>query len=321
MMNNTLTDIPGILVGHATDTEAATGCTVVLCPQGTVGAVDVRGGAPGTRETDLLKPHNHVQEVNAILLAGGSAFGLAAADGVVRFLEDREIGYQSGAGFTIPIVSAAILFDLMIGSSDVRPGPAMGYAACESASDAPVAQGNVGAGTGAMCGAMLGKDFATKGGLGSASMALGGGLMVAALVAVNAVGDVLDESGQILAGVRQPPTGDHFIGTLNVMRDRAGQSPIANDRENTVIGVIATNAALNKTQAYKVAQMAHDGIARAINPAHTMHDGDTIYALATGTVQTDVSFVGAFAAEVMAQAIRNGVRAAKTLHGVRAYNE
>lgn len=319
-MNNTLTAVKGIRVGHATDLEGATGCTVVLCPRGTIGAVDVRGGAPGTRETDLLAPYNHVEELNAVVLSGGSAFGLASADGVMRYLEERGEGYKSGAGYIVPIVPAAILFDLRLGVQGVRPTAEMGYQAAQNASSDPVPQGTVGAGTGAVCGAMLGKERATKGGIGSASVELGGGLVVAALVAVNAVGDVLDERGAILAGLRAE-NGD-FVGMLNALKAFAHVSqPPTDPRENTVIGVVATNARLSKAHAHKVAQMAHDGIARAVNPAHTMFDGDTLFALATGEIPANPTVIGAYAAEVVAQAIRNGIRHATGLDGVRAWNE
>ena len=209
-MNGTLTDIPGIEVGHATNLEAATGCTVILCPPGTVGGLDVRGGAPGTRET--LQPHNHVEEVSGVVLSGGSAFGLATADGVMRYLAENGRGYKSGTGYIVPIVPAAILFDLSLGEQGIYPTAETGYQAAANASTDAVAQGTVGAGTGAICGGMLGKQFATKGGLGSASIALDEELVVAALVAVNAVGDVLDEQGNIMAGVRQPPEGNTFMG-------------------------------------------------------------------------------------------------------------
>ncbi|MDQ7027322.1 MAG: P1 family peptidase [Anaerolineae bacterium] len=320
MLTNTLVDVPGFKVGHATNLEAATGCTVVICPSGTVGGVDVRGGAPGTRETDLLNPSNRVEEVSAVVLSGGSAFGLASAQGVVQYLEEHGLGYKSGSGFLIPIVPAAILFDLMIGDSTIRPDATMGYEACENASSDAVAQGTIGAGTGAILGAMRGKEFATKGGIGSASIDLGDGLYVAALVAVNAVGDVLDEQGNIIAGLR----GDdgQFVGMLNALRQFAHGFPPRNmESENTVIGIVATNAKLTKSQVNKVAQMAHDGIARAVNPAHTMFDGDTIFALASGEIEADTTAIGAFAAEAMAQAIRNGIRHATSLDGVRAWNE
>jgi L-aminopeptidase/D-esterase-like protein len=316
-LNNTLTDVPGILVGHQTHLEGATGCTVIICPSGTVGGVDQRGGAPGTRETDLLRPMHLVEHVNAVVLSGGSAYGLATADGVMRYLEEKGIGYDSRAGFRVPIVPAAIVFDLALGEPGIRPDAAMGYAACTVASADPVSQGTVGAGTGCRIGSMMGNDFATKGGLGSASIDLGDGLIVAALMVVNAVGDILDEEGRIIAGLRQPPDGSSFMGMLNVFKNMARMVDTS-PSENTVIGVVATNARLTKEETNKVAQMAHDGLARAIRPAHTMFDGDTIFALSTGQIPANVNAIGAYAAEAVAQAIWNAVRAATSLGGVRA---
>lgn len=318
-MNSTLTAVPGIRVGHQTDLEGATGCTVILCPANTVGGVDQRGGAPGTRETDLLRPMHLVQYVNAVTLSGGSAYGLSTADGVMRYLEEHDTGYRTNSGFVVPIVPAAIVMDLDVGAPGVRPDAAMGYAACVAATTEPVEQGNIGAGTGCRIGALFGNEFATKGGLGSAAVELDNGLVIAALCVVNAVGDVLDEHGQIIAGLRQPPDGKHFLGAMNVFRNMTRLTLPASS--NTVIGVIATNAKLDKDGANKVAQMAHDGLARAVNPAHTVYDGDTLFALATGEIPADVTVVGAFAAEAVAEAVRNGVRAAKTLAGIRAWNE
>jgi len=320
-LNNTLTDVSGIRVGHFTHVEGATGCTVILTPEKTVGSVDVRGGAPGTRETDLLNPHNHIEEIHGVVLSGGSAYGLAAADGVVRFLEQRQVGYKAQSNFIVPIVASAILFDLPVGEPGIRPDASMGYGACEAASSAPVQQGSVGAGTGARIGAMQGNEFATKGGLGSASVDLGDGLIVAALVAVNSVGDVIDEQGNIIAGLRQPPDGNTYMSTLEAMRNISHLNHPSNHADNTVIGVIATNAQLSKAHNTKVAQMAHDGIARAINPAHTMYDGDTIFALATGEIPANPSVIGAYAAEVMTQAIRNAVRYATPIAGIRIWND
>jgi L-aminopeptidase/D-esterase-like protein len=319
MMNNTLTAIPGIRVGQVTQLEAGTGCTVILCPDGTVGGVDQRGGAPGTRETDLLRPTHHVNTVNAIVLSGGSAFGLASADGVVRYLEERGEGYRSGAGYIVPIVPAAIVFDLSVGQSDIRPDAQMGYDACLAASVDPVAQGTVGAGTGSRIGAMHGNAQATKGGVGSACIMIDDELRVAALVVVNAVGDVFDERGQIMAGLRESPESDRFVGMLEALK-AAARLPERPQRENTVIGVVATNAKMTKEEINKVAQMANAGIAQAVRPAHTMYDGDTMFAVSTGEIPANVTVIGAFAAEAVAQAIRSGVRAATTLHDVRAIN-
>jgi len=312
-MNGTLTDVPGIRVGHAQDFDALTGCSIVLCPPRTVGGVDQRGGAPGTRETDLLRPMHLVQYVNAILLGGGSAFGLAAADGVMRYLEERKIGHETPQA-VVPIVPSAILFDLDIGRADRRPDAAMGYAACVAASDKPVEQGCIGAGTGAKVGSLMGTAFATKSGIGSASIDLGDGLIVAALIAVNAVGDVVDRDGTILAGLRQPPEGKTFAGTHNLLRQMNAVIP----GTSTVIGVVATNAKLDKENVNKVAQMAHDGLAQAIRPAHLMFDGDTLFALATGEIPANVNVIGAFTAEMVAAAIRSGVHAATAMGGIPA---
>ncbi|MFQ3536133.1 MAG: P1 family peptidase [Aggregatilineales bacterium] len=312
-MNETLTAVAGIQVGHATDREGVTGCTVILCPSQTVGGVDQRGGAPGTRETDLLRPAKLVQHVNAILLAGGSAYGLAAADGVMRYLEERGVGYPTAGGI-VPIVPAAILFDLDVGRSDRRPDAAMGYAACQAANAAPVPQGSVGAGTGAVIGRAMGLPNATKGGIGSAALHLADGLVVAALIAVNALGDVLDERGSIIAGAR---LNGQFVGALNLLRMQHGAPPPT----NTVIGVVATNARLDKEAVNAVASAAHDGIAQAIRPAHTPFDGDTLFALATGQVEASLLQVSAFAAEVTAAAIRNAVREAESLGGIPALRD
>lgn len=321
-LNNTLTAVGGIRVGHETNLTAATGCTVILCPENTVGGVDVRGGAPGTRETDLLRPMHRVEHVNAIVLSGGSAYGLASADGVMKYLAEQGVGYKTRSGHIVPIVSAAIVFDLALGAGDVYPDAAMGYAASMTASTAPVEQGNVGVGTGCRIGAMLGNAFASKGGVGSAAAHFANGLVIAALVAVNAVGDVIAEDGSIIAGVRLPPDGTQFAGMLNLMQNPPQQKmgAASDPTENTVIGVVASNARLSKEETNKVASMAHDGLARAVRPAHTMYDGDTLFALSTCKVAADVNLVGAFAAEVTAEAIRSAVRQAKTMDNVRGYN-
>ncbi|GAB4505429.1 MAG: P1 family peptidase [Anaerolineales bacterium] len=321
--NDTITDVPGIEVGHAQDDEALTGCTVILCRKGAVAGVDVRGGAPGTRETDLLNPLNLVEKAHAILLAGGSAFGLDAASGVMRYLEEQGIGFDTGLA-KVPIVPAAILFDLGLGSSRVRPDAEMGYRAAAAASPSPTAQGNVGAGTGASVGKIFGMKSAMKAGVGSASMS-SGGLVVGALVAVNAFGDVIDpQSGQIVAGARSTHLGPLALGaegyfgdTIEIMKTFIGRTVLRfAARSNTVIGVVASNAKLTKAEAIKVAQMAHDGLARTIRPAHTMLDGDTLFALATGEKKVDPSTVGALAAEVMAQAILRAVQTAASAGGL-----
>lgn len=315
-----ITDVPGIAVGQADDFEALTGCSVVLCEGGAVGGVDVRGGAPGTRETDLLRPMHLVQRVHAVLLAGGSAFGLEAAAGVVRYLEERHVGFNTRIA-RVPIVPAAILFDLGLGRKDARPDGAMGYEACRRASTNPPDQGNVGAGMGATVGKILGMTGAMKGGIGTASVAVAGG-RVGALVAVNALGDVVDpDRGEILAGARPVRLGPlrlggrgPFLDTLSWMRLPAGQTILRLARgANTVIGVVATDARLTKEEANWVAQMAHDGIARAIRPSHTLLDGDTLFALSIGRKRIDVNIIGAYAAEAVATAV---VRAVQEAHGV-----
>jgi L-aminopeptidase/D-esterase-like protein len=317
-----ITDIPGLKVGHAHDAEALTGCTVVLCESGAVGGVDQRGGAPGTRETDLLRPSQLVQKVHAILLSGGSAFGLDAAAGILRFLEERQVGFDVGVTH-VPIVPGAVILDLSIGRSDVRPDAEMGYQACLNAAGGQVMEGNVGGGCGATVGKIFGMGGAMKSGLGTAGMEIGQGLGVGAIAVVNCFGDIVDpHTGEIVAGARSTDDGQdgslHFADTLAVMQSLAGSSSSKTAGQNTVIGVVATNAALNKEEVNRVAQMAHDGLARAVRPSHTMFDGDTIFALATGPIQADVSLVGAFGAEVFSQAILRAVRAARPAGGLPA---
>ncbi len=311
-MQNAITDVPGLRVGHAQNEEAMTGCTVILCESGAVGGVEQRGGAPGTRETDALHPMHLVQKVHAIVLSGGSAFGLDSAGGVAKYLEERGVGFDVGVA-RVPIVPAAILFDLAVGRADVRPDAVMGYQACLNAStDRPV-EGNVGAGCGATVGKILGLEQAMKSGIGTASIEICDGLVVGALVAVNAFGDVIDPmTNQIVAGARSLDRPGEFADTLQVLRTLAGHGNLIFTRpQNTVIGVVATNAGLTKEQVNVVARMAHDGLGRAIRPAHTMLDGDTIFTLSTSDYQADVNLIGAFAAEVFAQAC---LRAVLTAH-------
>jgi L-aminopeptidase/D-esterase-like protein len=311
-----LTAVPGIKVGHHTLTGRPTGCTVVMTEDGAVAGVDVRGGAPGTRETDLLNPTKAVQEVHAIVLAGGSAFGLDAASGVMRYLEERDIGFDTRVA-KVPIVPAAILFDLGVGDDPtIRPTADCGYRAAEAATSGPVAEGNVGAGAGATIGKTGGAGRAMKGGVGSASISLPSGLVVSALVAVNAVGDIIDpDTGQVVAGVRSEDGRTLADARVLLRAGRPGQSRRG---ENTTIGVVATNATLTQAQATVMAQMAHDGFARAIAPAHTPNDGDAIFALATGVYDQPINLgtVGALAAEAMADAI---VRAARAATGIPGY--
>ena len=321
-LKDSIVDVSGIEVGHAQNDEALTGCTVILCRKGAVAGVDVRGSAPGTRETDLLNPINLVQKVHAILLAGGSAFGLDAASGVMRYLDEHKIGFNAGV-VKVPIVPAAILFDLGIGDKTIRPDAEMGYQACLNATMNRVAEGNVGAGTGASVGKLFGAALAMKSGLGSASIDIGNGIIVGAIVAVNAFGDII-EDGKIIAGLRSGKVGpirvggkEYFANMLKMMKTFAGRNVMRlATKTNTVIGVVATNALLTKVEATKVAQMAHDGLARTIRPAHTMLDGDTIFALSTGNKKSDVTTIGTFAAEAMSQAIIRSVVTATSSGGL-----
>lgn len=316
-----LTDVPGIKVGHFTLKERPTGCTVVLCEAGAVAGVDVRGSAPGTRDTDLLKPVNTVQQVQAIVLSGGSAFGLSVADGVMRYLDEHKLGFKVGAA-TVPVVPAAILFDLGVGDSKIRPTAESGYQACMAANIGPVPQGNVGAGAGATVGKLFGPAFAMKSGLGTASaMIEDTGIVVAAMVAVNAVGDVVDpESGRIVAGARSADGRGFRDSMAQIMR---GYQVVSEPAANTTLGVIATNAALDKVQMTKIAEMAHDGLARTINPVHTPFDGDTLFALSTGTWKGKANHgsIGAIAAVVTAQAVLRAATHAQGIPGLPAYRD
>jgi len=318
-MYNAITDVEGLEVGHWTDSQAATGCTVILCRRGAVAGVDVRGSAPGTRETDLLRPVNLVQRAHAVLLAGGSAYGLDAANGVMRWLEEQGLGLDVGVA-VVPIVPAAVLFDLDIGRSDVRPGLEAGYAACQSADSGPVTEGCVGAGTGARVGNLMGPLTRTKSGIGTASRHIAGGLTVGAIVAVNAFGDVVDPTtSQIIAGARNPH-GKGFLNTVDALHGELGQTMLG-FASNTTLAVVATDAVLSKEEANKLAQMAHDGLAQAIRPVHTMFDGDTVFALGTGRrkeVTVNISALGAVAAAVLAEAVVRAVREATSLAGVPA---
>ena len=310
-MNGDITDVAGIRVGHAQNAGALTGVTVVLCEQGAVAGCDVRGSAPGTRETDLLRPMNLVQQVHAVVLTGGSAYGLDACGGVMRYLESRNVGYDMGM-VRVPIVPGAVIFDLGCGDPRVRPDAGMGFQACENAGTGAIAQGNAGAGTGATVGKMFGMEWAMKGGAGSVSSVLGNGVTVGASVVVNSFGDVIDpDSGNILAGARNPVTGA-FAGTTRMMLHGFGAGDLTGGC-STTIGVIATDACLTKEEVNKVSQMAHDGLARAINPVHTMYDGDAIFCLSLGRKNAEVNTIGVAAAEVMAKAVVQAVMKATTV--------
>ena len=322
--NNSLTSLQGILVGHYTDDRRPTGCTVVLCPQGAVAGVDVRGAAPGTRDTDALSPSNTVQEVHGVLLTGGSAYGLDAAGGVMRWLEERGHGFQVGPAI-VPIVPAAVIFDLWVDDFSktrpvstqnprIRPDAQAGYLACQAANSEPVQQGNVGAGAGATLGKLNGPDCAMKGGIGSASLCVHG-VTVAALVVCNALGDVVDpQTGKLLAGARVSADSRDLLDIVKAqLNGHSISKPQAGS--NTTIGVVATDAVLTKPQAHRLAQVAHDGLARSIRPVHTPMDGDTLFALGTGTSgkAADMMLLSTLAAEVTAMAVVNAVRAAKDL--------
>jgi L-aminopeptidase/D-esterase-like protein len=309
-----ITDVSGLKVGHCTLTERPTGCTVILCDNGAVAGVDVRGAAPGSRETDLLNPVNTVEKVNAIVLSGGSAYGLDTATGVMRYLEEHKMGYPIGPLGVVPIVPAAILMDLGVGGFSIRPTADSGYKACVAASSGPVEEGCVGAGAGATVGKMFGPKFAMKSGLGTASVKIGNtGIVVGALVAVNAVGDVRNPLTQkIIAGARSED-GKGFRDAMAQIL--GGYGVVPSPGQNTTIGVVATNAKFSKTKMTKIAQMTHDGYARAINPVHTLFDGDTVFALSTGTaeVEAEESAIGAIAAVVMARAIARAAMQATSL--------
>jgi L-aminopeptidase/D-esterase-like protein len=308
-----LTDIPGIRVGHLSDFDAITGCTAILCEQGAVGGVDIRGSASGTQEIDTLSPGHVTDQVHGILLAGGSAFGLEAAAGVRRYLAGRKVGYAFG-GQHIPIVPGAILFDLGIGKPNVHPNVSMGEAAAAAATTDAVKEGCVGAGTGATVGKLYGKARAMKAGIGSYTVTLPGGVLVAALVAVNALGDVRDPAtAKIVAGARKNASSRDFVDTESEMLRGAviGGAP-----RNTTLAVVATNAKLNKVQANKLAQFASIGMVRAIYPVNTMADGDVAFALSNGALQADINSLGVAAAEAVVQSILRAVRLATTLGGV-----
>ena len=322
--NNSLTSLQGILVGHYTDDKRPTGCTVVLCPDGAVAGVDVRGAAPGTRDTDALSPSNTVQEVHGVLLTGGSAYGLDAAGGVMRWLEERGHGFPVGPAI-VPIVPAAVIFDLWVDDFSkarreptknprIRPDAQAGYLACQAANSEPVQQGNVGAGAGATLGKLNGPDCAMKGGIGSASLCVHG-VTVAALVVCNALGDVVDpQTGKLLAGARVSADSRDLLDIVKAqLNGHSISKPQAGS--NTTIGVVATDAVLTKPQAHRLAQVAHDGLARSIRPVHTPMDGDTLFALGTGTSckAADMMLLSTLAAEVTAMAVVNAVLAAKDL--------
>lgn len=315
MFNNIL-DVKGIKVGQVEDKEGLTGCTVIICEDGGVCGVDVRGSAPGTRETDLLDPINMVQKVHAIVLSGGSAFGLESTCGVSRYLEEKGIGFDVGVA-KVPIVTGAVLFDLGIGDPKCRPNMEMGYKACQIANNIELKQGNYGAGCGATVGKIRGSEFCTKGGIGSYSIKLDNGLVVSAIIAVNAFGDVY-ENGQVIAGVLNDDKND-FLNTYDLMKK--GVNTGGFNIDNTTIGAVVTNAKLSKAECKKISQMAHNGFAKSIFPIHTPHDGDTIFTLATGEVETDITLLGSIASEVVEKSVISAIKNASKTNNILSYNE
>ncbi|MGF7060888.1 P1 family peptidase [Brassicibacter mesophilus] len=317
MYSGYITDVPGIKVGHEQSVEGMTGCTVILCDKGAVAGVDVRGSAPGTRETDLLSPEKLVDKVHGIVLSGGSAFGLDACSGTMKCLEERDIGFDVGVT-KVPIVCGAVIFDLNIGNHKIRPDYQMGYNACLNASAVENRQGNIGCGMGATVGKILGPENAMKSGLGSASIKIGD-VWVAAIVAANSYGDVYDyKTNQLLAGVIDN-NSKTLLNTYELMKSDGKTAGFP--MRNTTIGVVATNALLTKAYANKVAQMGQNGLARSINPIHTMLDGDTVFTMSTGEIEADVNLIGTLASEVMSMAITNAIKHAESYNGIIAWKD
>ncbi|MCD1125777.1 P1 family peptidase [Jinshanibacter sp. LJY008] len=316
-INGSIINVPGIKVGHRHNMTAMTGCSVIIMEHPAVCGVDVRGAAPGTRETDLLSAVNAVDKIHGLLLTGGSAYGLDAASGVMKYLEEQNIGFDVGVG-VVPIVPAAVIFDLSFGDAKVRPDATMGYLAAQNASKSRFSDGNIGAGTGATVGKLAGDRWRMKGGLGSASITLPNGLVVGAMVVVNAVGEIRDpETQRVLAGSHDGQGRIQDMLSL-MLQNVTDPGPVGT---NTTIGVVACNANMNKTQMTKIAQMSHDGLARTIYPVHTMSDGDTLFALATGGIDVSMNLLGTLAAEVVARAVINGVKAAEGAQGVPAWRD
>lgn len=317
MYSGYITDVPGIKVGHGESLEGMTGCTVVLCDDGAVAGVDVRGSAPGTRETDLLRPEKMVDKVHGIVLSGGSAFGLDAASGVMKYLEENGVGFDVGVT-KVPIVCGAVIFDLNIGDYRIRPDYNMGYETAKSANETENRQGNIGCGMGATVGKILGPENSMKSGLGSSSIKIGE-LWVGAIVAVNSFGDVYDyENNKILAGTYDYKE-KRLLNSYKIMKDQG--KTVGFPMKNTTIGVVATNGILSKAEANKVAQMAQNGLARSINPIHTMYDGDTVFAMSTGKVKADINLIGTVASEIMSKAIVNGILAAESYENILSYKD
>ncbi|MDB8790485.1 P1 family peptidase [Romboutsia sp. 1001216sp1] len=315
-MYNNILDVKGIKVGQVQDTEGLTGCTVVICEEGATCGVDVRGSAPGTRETDLLDPINMIQKVHAVVLSGGSAFGLESTCGVSKYLEEHNIGFDVGVA-KVPIVVGAVLFDLIVGDPKCRPNIDMGYKACEVATDKELRQGNYGAGCGATVGKIRGPEYCMKGGIGSYSIELENGLVVSALVAVNAFGDVY-EDGKLIAGVLDDSKKKN-LSTYDILKEGFSKGGFSID--NTTIGVVVTNAKLDKAGCKKVSQVAHNGYAKSIFPIHTPHDGDTIFTMATGEIESDITLVSSIATEVVEKSVINAIKNANSIKNIPSYKE
>lgn len=315
-MYNNILDVKGIKVGQAQDLEGLTGCTVIICEKGATCGVDVRGGGPGTRETDLLDPINMIQKVHAVVLSGGSAFGLESTCGVSKYLEEQNIGFDVGVA-KVPIVTGAVLFDLAVGNPKCRPNIEMGYEACKNANDKELKQGNYGAGCGATIGKIKGPNFAMKGGIGSCSIKLDNGLVVSALIAVNAFGDVY-EDGKVIAGVLNDDKTE-VLNSYELMKNGINKGGFNID--NTTIGIVVTNAKLDKAGCKKVSQMAHNGYAKSIFPIHTPHDGDTIFTMATGEIESDITLLGSLAAEVVEKSVINAIKNAENVNNIISYKD
>lgn len=315
-----ITDVPGISVGHFTDSEAATGCTVILFENGAKGAVDLRGGGTSTRQIDPLLEHHSFGTLNAILFAGGSAYGLNAAGGVMQYLEENQAGLDVGGGLVVPSVPTAVIFDLRIGNGRVRPDAEMGYSACLNATDDTVAEGSVGAGTGASIGKLKGIRSATKGGIGSESMEVEPGVWVGVLVVVNAFGDVIDPaSREIIAGARSSPESSTFLNTTETIA--RGRDINLEPFQNTTLALVATNAGLEKPELLRIARIAQTGISRTISPSHTVSDGDAVFVVSVGEAQTESNRAGIIASELISRAIVGAVKNASSLHGVPSHSE
>jgi L-aminopeptidase/D-esterase-like protein len=317
-MINAITDIQGIKVGHSSDFTGFTGCTVILCEEGAVCGIDIRGSAAGTRQIDALNTNHIVEKIHGIVLSGGSSFGLAAATGVAGYLEEKNIGFDVGVA-RIPIVPSAVIFDLFMGDAKARPTADMGYEACLNASS-KVEEGSIGAGTGATVGKLFDISRAMKGGLGTSSVALPDGLMVGAIVVVNAFGDIVDNiTGKTIAGLRKSTDSLEFANTMTLLKEGVTKKQFG--IVNTTLGVIATNARLSKTEATKVAQMAQAGLIKTIHPVHTTFDGDLVFALATGEVEGDVNKIGVLSEFVLAEAIKRAIKKADGFGIIPAFKD